>query len=438
MALILMLTSALISVIHFHYFQQERLHLIQLNLDQNANLLMSSDLSYNRQEFREQGDDILESIIGDDKINVIVGIYNMEGKPLYMNDNAEIFGLPVQASPSDPEWQNIETKDYYLKILTRVDPHNQKIIRVGMILNQSLIRWKYLNQRIYWYVLILLLVVVCLAFLFTTLLFRPLEKLTRQIEQITADTNHLDRNTLQLPYTDGKKRDELARLAFAVARLVRKAGEAQSHLRRWSAMMAHELKTPLTVMKNQVEAANMGTLAASDGLRFVGQQVDQLDKILENFLGWINLDTNLGLDQVLHAVKIAQVAEAMLIDFRKEFGDEVTLHVEGTPTIFCDPIHFELALKNLLLNAHRYGSTPLSVIVKDNELQVVDSGSGLPPEVLARLGQPFNVTQKGRKDFKGHGLGLAWVNTICAMYGWELSYSNDYGCRFIIHFPPES
>ena len=116
---VLVVTAISISAIHFHFFKLERLRLIELNLQQNATLILDSDLTLTKKEFLQMGEDYIQEIIGDDKINMIVAIYQENGTLLYENNNASIFKTPSKLPPKFKEWEDVETNDYLIKYLTK-------------------------------------------------------------------------------------------------------------------------------------------------------------------------------------------------------------------------------------------------------------------------------------------------------------------------------
>src|SRR5690606_2378900 len=99
----------------------------------------------------------------------------------------------------------------------------------------------------------------------------------------------------------------------------------------------------------------------------------------------------------------------------------------------CNPIHFDQVINNLLSNAHKYGQGQIFLLFQDDSLIIKDNGPGFPESVLSNFGKPFNKYKVHGVD--GHGLGLAWVNTIAKKYQWKISLQNDAGAAVILKFP---
>jgi two-component system sensor histidine kinase QseC len=85
-----------------------------------------------------------------------------------------------------------------------------------------------------------------------------------------------------------------------------------------------------------------------------------------------------------------------------------------------------------------YSSADSKVTIEtfDSFLRVTDTGSGIPDEVLARIGQPFNCgPQLPQLKHKRSGLGLAWINTITKIYNWNLAIQSGHsGTTITIKF----
>jgi signal transduction histidine kinase len=434
--LVLSITAASISYIHFHFFRLERLRLIELNLRQNATLLLSSDLSLSRKEFNDEGDELVEDIIGDDKVNVIVGIFNKKGQILYKNANAEVFDMPDSIG-NFSEWEDLEMGDFLIKYLTVKNEKQNRVVRVGMVLNQSLIRWKFLSQRISIFAVIILFVVTLITFFLTYLLFRPLKRLTDEVNELGE---HVGRGEIKLlgnwfQKMDEKKRpDEFQRLTLSLAKLAKKISDSQILTSRWSALMAHELKTPMTRLKISVESLLRDSAATEEEKSSVEMELKKLETIIMDFLDWASLEND-NQKPILHAMSVAKKTTQIITNFTDSHPTiKFDLNLSNDLKIFCQPLHFEQVLVNLISNAIKYGKgSMVKITLEGVTLTIKDQGPGIPNVVLENFGKPFNKFIQGEEE--GHGLGLAWINTIAKKYQWDLKWDNSSGTEVQIQFP---
>jgi len=435
---ILSLTAISISSVHYHFFKGERHRLIELNLQQNASILANADLNLSKKEFSDLGQEFADELIGDDKINVIVGIYNQEGKVLYRNDNAYVFDMPESISPNFQEWEDIEKKDYFIKYMTIFDQDQQRIIKVGMILNQSLLRWRDLNQRILVFGLILFLMILVISFLLTFLLFRPVKVLADQVNQMAEQVENGKFVDLQywLGLLKGASRrpDEFQKLISSLQKLANKISENQGMTQKWSALMAHELKTPMTILRMSIDQLTAEINAPKDKIDQVEQELKKLEHIIMDFLEWASMENDTNSPE-LHAINLGKRARELTGLFQATYPLANVQFSECNEEfrVLCNPLHFDQLINNLLTNAYKFARSTISIQVKKNSITISDDGPGISEAVLENFGRPFNKSSS--KEKAGHGLGLAWVSTIIRKYGWKMDLDNSRGASFTIHFP---
>jgi signal transduction histidine kinase len=436
---VLCLTAISISAIHFHFFRLERLRLIELNLLQNANILANSDLTLSQKEFSLKGQDYLQEIIGDDKINMIVGIYNNEGNLLYQNENAHIFEIPETIELDFSEWEDIEEDDYFIKYLTSYDKKQNRIIKVGMILNQSLLRWRDLNQRINVFVVIILSVITVISFFLTYLLFRPVNALARQVNLMAEKVEKGELADLQtwFPILKNKikRNDEYYSLITSLDKLASKINENQLLTQRWSALMAHELKTPMILLKMSIDDLVKESSLPKEKVTQVELELTKLEEIIMDFLEWASVENDTNRPD-LHVIFVARRTEEVTHMIARAYPHKNISFISQATSekkIFCNPIHFDQMLNNLIINAIKHGGEEIEIIVSKEGLCIKDNGQGIHESVMENFGKPFNKFQLGHH--RGHGLGLAWVNTIAKKYGWKIDINNSDGAKITITFP---
>lgn len=437
---VLCVAAVSISAIHFHFFKLERLRLIELNLQQNATLLTNSDLTLTKSEFSRQGKQFIDNIIGDDKVNIIIAIYSMGGNLLYKNDNASIFDLENKLPREVPTWQDVETKEYFIKYLTVRDESQRRIVKVGMILNQSFLRWKYLNQRIIIFVGVILLVITVISFFLTNILFRPVHQLALQVNLMSEKVEKGEFSDLKswfaLLQNKNQSNDEFNNLINSLDKLANKIIENQSLTQKWSALMAHELKTPMTILKNSIDNLTKDSNGDPEKIQMVDQELERLEEIIMNFLEWASLENDSSRPDI-HVIMLGKRCYSLVQTMQGNYSKAcISFHNKLTDEkkIFCHPLHFDQVMNNLIVNAIKYGNEKEIIVELDeNFITVKDQGPRIPEAVLENFGKPFNKFKQG--DATGHGLGLAWVNTIAKKYDWKITFDNSNGTTVKIFIP---
>ncbi len=196
-------------------------------------------------------------------------------------------------------------------------------------------------------------------------------------------------------------------------------------LARMGAMVAHEIRNPLGVIRGSVElvrARSGAALAPQDGeaLLDVLGEADRLRRLTEDFL-------DLARDPAIAptTVEVAAIADDAGRAVARSHGTLV-VHVEGGARAQADPARLRQVLSNLLVNAAQAGArnTWVRADAQDGRARIVirDDGPGVDPAVRPRLFEPFAT---GRAE--GTGLGLALSRRIVERQGGTLRLLDDAG-----------
>jgi two-component system sensor histidine kinase QseC len=194
--------------------------------------------------------------------------------------------------------------------------------------------------------------------------------------------------------------------------------------RVWSYNLAHELKTPMAGMSAEIEGArSRGEIAASVA-GSLDKEIQSISETVSAFLLWAEVEAAPARHNI-HVVSLESVVQKILSRFEGRCSNRIRLEILDPAKVAVNLAYLEIILTNLISNAVHYSpaSEPIDLAVKGHQIEIVDRGGGVPAEVLARLGQPFNRGPLSRK--KSHGLGLATVNAIAKVFGWKTAFSAD-------------
>ena len=231
---------------------------------------------------------------------------------------------------------------------------------------------------------------------------------------------------------DVARRDEFGVLARAYDRLSHRLEDAQRMRRRWIAETAHELRTPLAVLRGQLDGFEDGVRAPSpDNIALMSRQVHALTRIVEDLHTLAVADTGrLSLD--VAEVDVGELMGEVFADFETKFrsaGLTPRLASATRAVARCDRARLRQVLANLLENCVRYtdagGRIDVAVDVEGDEVRVVvdDSAPGVSAEMRARLGErDLPVNDGARAGHGGAGLGLALSRALLEAQGGRLDF----------------
>ncbi|MEU0588561.1 HAMP domain-containing sensor histidine kinase [Streptomyces sp. NPDC006132] len=255
-------------------------------------------------------------------------------------------------------------------------------------------------------------------------------RLSRRLRLAAATATRISQGELDARIgVPERPRDEIDEISHAVDTM---AAALQSRLlteQRFTADVAHELRTPL-----------MGLLTAAENLPegritdHVRERVRALCSLTDDLLEISRLDTGAE-EPDLSAWSLGLLVEQAVA--RADFP--VLLHpVEDGRTatlVRTDPRRLSRILANLLANAHRHGRPPVEVGVTATSVTVRDHGRGYPEELLTEGPQRFRSHAPERG--KGHGLGLTIALGQAEVIGARLRFGNapDGGAEAVLTLP---
>jgi signal transduction histidine kinase len=183
--------------------------------------------------------------------------------------------------------------------------------------------------------------------------------------------------------------------------------------------MSHDLKTPLTRLRLQVETQIDDPALQA---RF-GKELDEMENMVH---GALALFRNLNDDEPLEPVDVNLLLETVRGEFA-EMGKDVTLEGRALGPLSGKPQALKRCITNLVANAVKFGSRA-RMAVRDGlqlEISICDDGSGIPAEELEKVFEPFYRVESSRnRDTGGSGLGLSIARDVAQAHGGSVVLRN--------------
>jgi signal transduction histidine kinase len=245
-------------------------------------------------------------------------------------------------------------------------------------------------------------------------------------------------------------RDEIAALGTTMNALLARLQEALQRERGFVADAGHELRTPLAILRAELElAARPGRSrdALAEAISHAGQETDRLIRLAEDLLLLARADNQQPFlrPEPLSLPALLGVAARRGGAGAADRAVTITVHSPADLIVEADPDRLRQAVDNLLDNAIRHAprgsvvdvtaSSPRPEVVT---IEVADRGPGFPPEFLPHAFERFRRAEAARtRDGGGTGLGLSIVHAIAQAHGGHAVATNrpDGGAAVIIDLP---
>jgi two-component system sensor histidine kinase BaeS len=298
-----------------------------------------------------------------------------------------------------------------------------------------------LDRRLVITFAIAILVAAALTFLISRHITRPIEQLTNAVQEMARG-----RTPANVPVSG---RDEIAQLATSFNAMADAIATQQELRKRMVGDVAHELRTPVTNLRCELESIQDG-LATPDAARIASLHEEVLH-----------------LQHLIDDLQELAVADAGGISLRRARIDLVALieqvakgpiEAESRPIVFADPMRIAQIVRNLLANAAQQSSGGTGALARRSRGQagapvpppdfvrisvrsengnaivsVTDSGPGIPPAELEHIFERFYRLDPSRSD-GGAGLGLAIVRRLVELHGGRVWAENAPGGGAVFTF----
>ncbi|MGW2145073.1 sensor histidine kinase [Nonomuraea bangladeshensis] len=267
----------------------------------------------------------------------------------------------------------------------------------------------------------------------------PVSAITRRLADITASGGGAMR--LPVPQHDDEIRDLAVTGNHMLERLEKARHQqelAMERQRRFATDASHDLRSPITAMRTQVEDALLhpeDTDWPETG-REVLTSLDRLQAIVADLLTLTKLDA--GAPSSREQVDLSELVAA---EIARPRAKQVITSLRPGVVVSGDPLQLVRLLTNLLDNAERHAERKILVTVRQQDgeavLEVLDDGAGIAPEHREMVFQRFTRLDASRsRDAGGTGLGLPIAREIARTHGGTLTIEDsDAGARFVLRLP---
>ncbi len=274
------------------------------------------------------------------------------------------------------------------------------------------------------------------------------KRISRPVLQTVEVTKQIADGNYGVRLEENSNTKELDMLISSINHLASSLETLERLRKQLTEDVAHELRTPITILQSYLEAMTEGVWDVSnERLESCYEEVIRIGKLVGDLekLSKIESD-NLKLDK--HRLDLLELIEKTVQSFQGEIVNknlEVNVNGENTE-ILADPDRLQQVIVNLLSNAIKYskenGTISLSIFEKKDVVgfYIKDNGIGISEEELPLIFERFYRTDKSRnRATGGTGIGLTIVKSIMEAHGGRVLAESrkEEGSKFTVIFPKE-
>jgi len=271
----------------------------------------------------------------------------------------------------------------------------------------------------------------------------------RPVGEITDQATHIQAGTLDQRIAAHADTDEYRGLVAVLNRMLERLDHAFRSQRRLTTDVSHELRTPLTALRGEMEVALRAERSPREYQRVLRsglEEIDRLTAMSEDLLLITRAEAHLIEPQRVptdvNALVQSGVQRLRHVIEERDLTVRATLDPSGA-VVAVDPALMERLVEQLLENAVKFtpigGSIGVTTQASDAvmRLAVQDSGSGIAPQDLPHVFEPFYRADQARSTGTGLGLGLSVAAAITRLHGGQIRAANvnGAGARFEVELP---
>jgi signal transduction histidine kinase len=377
------------------------------------------------------GDDSVAQVVRDDGL-VVASSSNITAADRIAHFTPPPGGHAVQTVRGAPD--DRETEDYRLWAAGASTPEGPVTLYVGTSLESVHEVTGRLTRLLAWGVPVVVALLGLLTWLVVGRALRPVDRMRAQVSEISdraGDTR------VPLPGT----RDELQRLALTMNGMLDRLEGAAVRQREFVANASHDLQSPLTVIRAELDVATTHPEATDwpQLVRTVRAEAERMERLVQDLLFLARTD-----DRPAPERGLVDLDDVVLEEVARLDPGPVRVETRGVSAAPVRGSRDELArlVRNLLANAcaHARGAVTISTCREDGAqvLVVHDDGPGVPEQHRARVFERFFRTDDSRsRTAGGTGLGLAIVRSVAQSHGGSVRVDGEGGgARFEVRLPP--
>lgn len=321
-----------------------------------------------------------------------------------------------------------EKQNNYLVSRIKIDFHGEKVVIIEVVTTKEILT-STLENLLYILSFILPIILIFAVIGGNFIIYKsflPIENILDELKQINA-------NDLSARLKTTNTKDEIYQLINEVNNLLSRLENSFERISQFSSDASHELKTPLTIIKGEIEVALRKERSVNEYKEALTTSLNEICVIEQTindllFLAKNEKDLIIDKQEEFYLDELTDESINELKNFAKLHKVEVTLEVKDSLELLGFPNLLKIAIKNALKNAIQFSNENSKVIIKifkkDDflNISIQDFGIGIAKEEQNKIFEKFYRTDKSRnKNSGGTGLGMSILKKIIDIHKAEIN-----------------
>jgi len=264
----------------------------------------------------------------------------------------------------------------------------------------------------------------------------------KRVQNIINEVNAIQGSDLDKRLSLTNSSDEIEELIITFNSMLNRIDRSFSKVKRFSHDVSHELKTPLTVLRGEMELGLRKTRTIKEYKNILNISLEELQQLQELIDSLLFL-SNSNQQDIVSSFEEVQVDETLL-DVVSEYrvlldGKNITIEFLFFNSVITNahPILLKILIKNIISNSIKYSNknSKIEISLDKEKLIITDHGIGIKEEDLKNVFDRFYRVDTARSR-GGYGLGLSIVENISILHGFKVNLQSKLGLgsTFYIYF----
>ncbi len=267
-----------------------------------------------------------------------------------------------------------------------------------------------------------------------------------RIDKITKKTDEITSKSLNEKIPGEEFNDEYGRLVLTMNRMIKRIKTSLDYMNQFSIAASHELKTPLTILRGEIEVALRHPKVSEQYREILKSNYEEVLRLI-NIVDRLFLISRFDNDRVIVNKKRVNLYGYLektigsLEYLSSEKNNPLELEIEDNLEVELDPDLMLQVFTNLIDNAIKYGYEDEPIKVKGCrhnskiKIAVINRGEGILPEDITKIFDRFYRVESSRsRKTGGTGLGLSIVNSIIKLHNGEIYVNSVPGKETEFYF----